>query len=100
MQDPVTGKLIPKEKYVRRSDNTSATIMGDIEPFTSPITGAVITSRSALRQHNSDHGVTDSRDYSGDYLLARSNRRVAEAKGQTKAARAERIELIKRALDE
>ena len=98
VQDPVTGKLVPKGEYVRRSHDASASIQGDIEPFVSPITGTVIPSRSALREHNREHGVTDSRDYSSEYMLARSNRRVAEAQGRTEQGKNERIQLIQREL--
>ncbi len=96
VQHPETGKLIPKEEYVR--DGGSAYIQGDIEPFVSPITGETITSRSHLRAHNHRHGVTDSRDYSDDFLVKRSHQRIAEMTGQTKAAKQERINLIKEAL--
>jgi hypothetical protein len=99
VQDPTTGKLVPKHEYQRRSPDTTAAVQTDIDPFVSPITGRTITSRSVLRQHNTDHGVTDSRDYSDEFLLDRSNRRVAEAKGQTAQARQERINLITRELD-
>ena len=99
VQDPETGKLIPKEEYRRGSDYQHY-IQGDIDPFVSPVDGSVISDRSHLRRHNARHGVTDKRDYSEDFMQKRNARRVAEAKGQTPEARRERVELIKRALYE
>ena len=99
VQDPVTGKLVPKHEYTRRPDNASASIQGDIEPFVSPIDGQTITSRSILRQHHAAHGVTDSRDYSHEYMLDRSSKRINAALGQTAEAKQERIDLIRREMD-
>ena len=97
VQDPKTGKLIPKEEY--RNEPTGHYVQGDIEPFVSPIDKGVISSRSQLRVHNARHGVTDSRDYSHDFMLKRSQQRVAEMTGQTKEAKNERRDLIRRAID-
>ena len=99
IQDPTTGKLVPKHAYNRRPANASASIQADIEPFVSPIDGSTISSRSILRQHHADHGVTDSRDFSHEYMLDRSNRRAEAALGQTAEAKQERINLIRRELD-
>jgi hypothetical protein len=99
VQDPTTGKLIPKDEYVRCPDNASAAVQGDIEPFVSPVDGRAITSRSVLRQHHSEHGTTDSRDYSHQYMLDRSTRRTQAAMGQTAQAKQERINLIRKELD-
>ena len=90
----INGKLIPKEEY--RGDNTrhqTAHIMPDIEPFTSPVTGEVITSRSRLRVHNKEHGVTNSSDYSPQFL---ENKRKEREQQQARQGRNERIEIIKR----
>jgi len=97
VQDPETGKLIPKEEY-QRYGPTSAAIQGDIEPFVSPVDGQHITSRSQLRAHNARHGVTDSRDYSHDFLMDRSTKRINQMTGKTPQAKQERISLIKEAL--
>ena len=99
VQDPDTGKLVPKHEYRRRAEDTSAAVQGDIEPFVSPITGQTITSRSVLRRHNREHGVTDSRDYSSEFLLDRTNKRAAAALGQTPEAKQDRINLIRKELD-
>jgi hypothetical protein len=99
VQDPITGKLIPKDEYVRRPDNATAAVQGDIDPFVSPIDGRAITSRSGLRQHHSEHGTTDARDYSHQYMLDRSTRRTQTALGQTAQAKQERINLIRKEMD-
>ena len=97
VQDPITGKLIPKEEWSGQRAGGVA-IQGDIDPFISPIDGRTISSRSHLRAHNSQHGVTDSRDYSKDFMRDRSDKRIAEMTGNTKAAQSERRELIMREL--
>jgi len=97
VQDPVTGKLIPKEEWNGRRP-AEVTIQADIDPFISPIDGRTISSRSHLRAHNAEHGVTDSRDYSPRFMQERSDQRVAEMTGNTKAAQLERRELIMREL--
>jgi hypothetical protein len=99
VQDPETGKLIPKEEY-RRESQTSAYIQGDISSFVSPIDGTPITDRGQLRRHMAQHGVTNSADYSESFLLDRSQKRVAAMTGTTRKDKAERIDLIRRALDE
>ena len=98
IQDPETGKLIPKDEYDRHRYRAHM-VQGDIEPFVSPIDNSVISSRSHLRAHHAQHGVTDSRDYSSDFLRKRSQKRVSEMTGQTPAAKQERRELIRRAID-
>ena len=87
-----------KEQYVSGGKNSSPVVQGDIEPFISPIDKRVISSRSHLRAHNAEHGVTDSRDYSHDFMLKRSGQRIAEMTGQTRAAKQERREIIIREL--
>ena len=98
VQDPKTGKLIPKEEYRREVDH-SAYIQGDIASFVSPIDGRVISDRSHLRRHNAEHGVTNSQDYSSAFLLDRSKKRVTAMNGRTKEDKAERISALRRALD-
>ena len=74
-------------------------IIPDIEPFKSPITGEVIRGRGHLRQHMKEHGVTNIGDYSQEYFDRKQVERSLEMRGQTKKARAERIELIKQAME-
>ena len=98
VQDPVTGKLIPKHLYVPQSENRVPYIQGDIEPFVSPITKEVISDRGKLRNHMREHGVTHSDDYSKEFLHKRRLAREAEMTGQTSAAKQERREIIEREL--
>jgi hypothetical protein len=99
VQDPKTGKLVPKEEYVRES-RTSAYIQGDIDAFISPIDGSTIDDRGKLRRHMAEHGVTNSQDYSPAFLLDRSKKRDDAMMGNTRQDKADRINLIRRALDE
>ena len=92
VQDKNTGKFVLKGTETESVAGYS--IMPDIEPFISPITKKVITSRSQLRRHNKQHGVTDSRDYSEATLLKNSLDRVARMRGTTPEAKRERQELI------
>ena len=98
VQHPITGKLIPKDEYVR-PDTRSAYVQGDIESFVSPIDGRHITDRSHLRSHNRDHGVTNTADYSEKFMLERSHKRIERMRGQTKEDKAHRIDVIKRQFD-
>lgn len=96
VQDPDTGKLIPKEKY-RRGKDYQHYVQGDVEAFVSPIDGSVIDDRGKLRRHNARHGVTDSRDYSQEFLQSTRERRHRE---QERDGRVDRIETIRRLMDE
>lgn len=98
VQDPKTGKLVPKDEYVRDQDPTLY-IIGDVDSFKSPIDGTVITDRAQLRRHMREHGVTDARDYSPDYYRTKARERKASLNGTTPAARRERIEAIKYAME-
>ena len=98
VQDPKTGKLIEKERF-NAGDAATQHIIDDIEPFVSPITQKPITSRSALRDHNREHGVTDARDYSQEYYEKEYDLRQRTMRGETLQARQERIDTIKRAIE-
>ena len=56
VQDPVTGKLIPKEEYYEAGRELHS-VVGEIEPFVSHVDGTVIRSRKDLREHNARNGV-------------------------------------------
>ena len=98
VQDPETGKMIPKEEYNRGRDY-SCYIQGDIESFISPVDGRVISDRSHLRAHNREHDVTDVRDYSHEFMLKRSGERIARLQGRTEEDRQERREMIIRQME-
>ena len=98
VQHPITGKLIPKDEYVRPESHT-AYIQGNIDSFVSPIDGRVIGDRKHLRDHNREHGVTNSADYSHDFMLKRSGERIERMTGQTKEDKQHRKEIIAKQLE-
>ena len=96
----VNGKLIPREEYLGDNNrNQAPMVMPDIEPFVSPITGDVITTRPMLKRHMKAHGVTNYADYSKEFLDGKRKEREAKGLGATHQDRAERIEAIKRAIN-
>jgi hypothetical protein len=86
--------------YGRRASDTRSgvAILEDIEPFKSPITGEVISSRSQLRQHNKEHGVTDSRDYSANFFERKAREREIAMNGRSAADRRHRIDILREKL--
>jgi len=98
IQDSATGELIPADQYHQR-DNASAAVHGDIEAFVSPIDGSVIDDRAKLRAHNKRHNVADNRAWGPDWYDRKAKERQADLNGQTKQAKADRIEAIKYAAD-
>ena len=96
VQDKNTGKFVLKG--TETDDGRWPVVHGDIEPFISPITKEVISDRGQLRRHNAKHGVTDSRDYSKDFMAKASKARDNEMTGNTPAAKRERQENINQVL--
>jgi hypothetical protein len=96
------GKFVTPEEFTR-PENTSATILKAIDEFVSPIDGTVINDRAQLRRHNEAHGVSNLSDFGENngksYFDRKQATREAEMRGDTRAAKQERIETIKRALD-
>jgi hypothetical protein len=97
VQDPETGKLVPKQEYVPKGPDAPY-IQGCMEEFVSPIDRTVIADRAQLRAHNKRHGVTNSADYSANYLQKRVAKREADRLGTTKQAKKERLNLINETL--
>lgn len=95
--DKSTGQLVEKRQVEVAH---SPVIMGDLESFVSPIDGSLIDDRGKLRRHNQRYGVTDKRDYSDAYVQKRAETRHNDLTGNTPAAKAERIDLIKRSIAE
>ena len=89
-QDSETGKLVE----ITRERSTGAFIRDDIQPYVSPIDGTVIGSRSAERQHNFRHGVSNDID-----SLREKTRRQNEQPVQTERDRHERKLAIKDAIE-
>lgn len=91
----IDGKLIPKDQY-RGESSSGLQIIGDIEPFVSPITREVIRGRGHLRRHMKEHGVTHADDYSPEFLQRKRQERMRQ---QEREGKAQRIELLKHALE-
>ena len=89
----INGKLVPKDEATFNADSPKLTVMGDIEPFKSPITGETIRGRAHLRQHMKEHGVTHSSDYSPEWY---EKRRKEINRDEERQGRTERIAIIKR----
>ena len=87
IQDPITGKLIPRDEYVRPCLNETASVLPALEAFVSPIDGQLITDRGQLRRHNAKHGVTNSADYSDSFIAERKRRRERDGERQLKQSR-------------
>ncbi len=96
IQDPKTLKLIPKEEYYRDQERGALQIMGDLQPFVSPVTGETIYTRSQLREHNRQHGVTNLADYGPDWF----DKKAKERQQQIRGTKQQRIETILRAFAE
>jgi len=90
---PVRCKLIPKAEYYPQ-EKVSVQIMPDIQPFVSPVDGKVITSRTKLRAHNREHGVTNIRDYGEETRMKGELERQKRITGSTPQAKRERKMLI------
>lgn len=93
VQDPETGKLVPRGTY-QRVDTNAPAVHGDIQDFMSPITREIISDRGQLRRHNEKHGVTNSADYSKSFLNGRVKKREQERLGDTAQAKQERRNII------
>jgi hypothetical protein len=79
----------------QREGRSGVHILPDITPFKSPVTGEIITTRSQLRQHNKDHGVTDSRDYSGEFFEKKTRERERAINGRTEQDHKDRIDILR-----
>lgn len=59
VQDPKTGKLVPKSEFFDSYEPAGPFVMGDIQPYQSMQTGEMITSRSHHRSHLKQHGLIE-----------------------------------------
>lgn len=69
------------EKHKRMPENHSAMVNGKFETFQSPIDQSEITGPASLREHNRRHGVTDSRDYSPEFMEKKQKERLSPLNG-------------------
>lgn len=74
-------------------------IIPDIEPFISPVDGKIIKTRSQLREHNREHGVTNQRDYSESFFEKKHNEHHKNMRGGSASDKAERIEIMRELLN-
>jgi len=92
-------KMVEKGTEVGKYEASGAPmIIPPIKPFISPITGEEITCRAQLARHNKAHGVTNSQDYSAEYLEKRARERHEQATGQDAQSTQERRRLLKQAI--
>jgi|TARA_R110000803_G_scaffold56695_1_gene114070 hypothetical protein len=96
IQDPVTHKLVPRETFGSNTRPDAPMINKPFEGFISPVDQKPIESRRQLAEHNKRHGVTDSRDYSANYLERATQQRETSSKRELKQSR---ISDIKRSID-
>ena len=103
VQDSETGEFIPKSELGRHDPDAPA-VHGGIEAFKSPIDGTMIDDRAKLRAHNQRHGVTNISDYGDNdgkaYFERKASERQRTIEGQTREAKQERVETIKRAMSQ
>jgi hypothetical protein len=60
VQDPATGKLVPKEEwYAGRDEPNAPMVMPDLKPYQSMVTGEQIGGRRQHREHLKAHGVVE-----------------------------------------
>lgn len=59
VQDPETGKLVPKDEFYATSPIDAPMVMGDIQPYKSMATGEVIEGRRQHREHLKSHGLIE-----------------------------------------
>ena len=75
--------------------NKSAYINKPMEPFKSHVDGSIISDRRQLKEHNQRNGVTNSADYSSDFMNQRRNSLGA---AQDRTAKKERIEALQQTM--
>ena len=76
-------------------NSKSAYIMKPIEPFKSHVDGSIISDRRQLKEHNQRNGVTNSADYSANFMNQRRNSLGA---AQDRTAKKERIEALQQTM--
>lgn len=89
VQCPITHKLIPRSQPTVSVD--APLVMKPHEDFVSPIDGKVISSRRQLADHNKRHGVTNSADYSEEYMVDRARSRNAAGDKYLKDTRRQEV---------
>lgn len=75
--------------------NKSAYVMKSMEPFKSNVDGSIISDRKQLKDHNRRNGVTNSADYSQNYM---DNKRSSMAAAEERINKTQRIEALKQTM--
>jgi hypothetical protein len=103
IQDRDTGKLVEVAKPRPRTPDAPA-IIGDMEPFVSPIDKREITGRRALRRHQEEHDVALHGEFGEnngrDYFARKQRERIDKAQSRTPEDREDRRRAIARAIDQ
>ena len=85
------GKLVPRGTIKTHTGAGTAKTNTEFQEFVSPIDQRVISDRGQLARHNKEHGVTDSRDYSGGFIEKRAEKRIKDGQDHLKKTRTEDI---------
>ena len=72
-QDKDTGEFVPMDAAAAKHDGHF--VIGDIEPFRSPIDGEVITDRKQYREHCEKHGVVPASEFSAEHYAKKAQER-------------------------
>jgi hypothetical protein len=94
VQDPETGKLVPKSQYRHPQTRVAPDIMQTFEPFTSQIDNRKISNRDALKAHNREHQVTNIQDYGPDWFKRHEKQRQEQHHIKSSEAKQRRRESI------
>lgn len=66
VQEIVNGEVVWTDpEYSATASGSSATILGDIPDFISPVDGTLVSGRAALREHNKRNDVVNTADLEG-----------------------------------
>ena len=74
------SEFIPIDDAARREAGIA--IQGDIQPFRSPIDGAIISDRKQYREHCKKHNVVPAQEFSPEFYKAKAEERARELNGQ------------------
>ncbi len=90
VQDPETGKFVEKKHFLAAQQHA----IHVMTPFKSPIDGTIISDPAQLRAHHKQHGTTDSRDYSPEFMEKASRARDLRLQGLDPASKKGRINAL------
>jgi len=98
VQDPKTGKLVPKDEYYANKARNESAAVHTFTEFVSPIDKQVISDNRQLSAHNKKHGVTNIRDYGDDHFKRHAAKREQAMDMKSSVNKRQRIETIKAAM--